>query len=188
MVSIIHSNHQHLALSTHTEQLVNLNPAFFILYSCFKLEWCSLQVNFCGFSGLRVYAHVFLSDWHHIFNGSLNRLYNSSYLAQTHTHTHVIHLFMWSALWIISILHGRLMNGGHAHRPQGTQSIPSHCVVSPCLSVWSWDSMICHMATVSGPSRFFLFFLESHPVVLTLCDQTWPTHAGPRRRNSEPPG
>lgn len=72
--------------------------------------------------------------------------------AHPYPHTYVIHLFMrsglWSeasqaALWIISILHGKLMSGGHAHRPQGTQSIPSHwasvgdCVVSPFLNVWS---------------------------------------------------
>lgn len=50
---------------------------------------------------------------------------------------------MWSALWIIIILHGKLIRGRRDHRPHGTQSIPSHRVsvrssdVSPCLSVWS---------------------------------------------------
>lgn len=107
-------------------------------------------------------------------------------MVHLHSHSHAIHLFSFvnniNSPWETN-----------ERRTQGTQSIPSHwvsvgrqCCVSPACVCGAVPSVLCHMAAVSEPSRIF-FFLESHPVVLTLSSQTWPAHAGPRWGGSEPP-
>lgn len=166
--------------------------SFFLLYSRWNKTICTSVFVVLAMTG---YKTVFLWDWHQICNGSLN-----PHLVHAHTHTHVIHLFMrsgrWSeasqaALWIISILHGKtnewwtcpLATGDTIHSftlgvCRGLCCVSlSECVelFTQCAAIWP----LCQ--TPPG------FFWESHPVVLTLCAQTRPTHAGPRWRDSEPP-
>lgn len=90
---------------------------------------------------------------------------------------------MWSALWIIIILHGKLIRGRRDHRPHGTQSIPSQWVsvrssaVSPCLSVWScW-----HWSAIWPPCQ-----ASPHGFSYGSDSVARPrhTHAGPRDRGS----
>lgn len=101
-------------------------------------------------------------------------------LLDSHTHapTHIIPSFMWSALGIISILHGKRQLAGK--EGGNGQSIPSHRAVL-CLHVWvrgAVHSMSRHMAAVSTPH-----FFSCGP------DSLGPdsTHAGPRDNHNPPP-
>lgn len=165
----------------------NLLPR--VLYSSFMAVKLNLRVHFSCFCDAHVCTIVPLRDWNQICKCFTK---TSSYLS---THTHVIHIFMRSGLCsvanradlrIISILHGKLMSGGHAHWSQG-DTIHSFtlwepvgvCAVSlslellaPCSAIWP----LCQ--TTPGIFRR----------APTLCAQTWSTHARPRQSDSEPPG
>lgn len=122
----------------------NLLPR--VLYSLFMAVKLNLRVHFSCFCDAQVCTIVPLRDWYQICKCFTK---TSSYLS---AQTHVIHIFMrsglcsvanWADLRIISILHGKLMSGGHAHWSQG-DTIHSFTLWAPVgvcavpLCLWSF--------------------------------------------------
>lgn len=112
-------------------------------------------------------------------------------MVHLHSHSHAIHLFSF----VNNINSPWETNERRTCPPATGDTIHSFTLgvcwetvlCLPRLCVWSCSLSALPYGRCVRTLQDFFFFLESHPVVLTLSSQTWPAHAGPRWGGSEPP-